>query len=156
MKLNIFSKAISIFIFLTTVLIISTAAQSDARMSVTVADANGAVVAGARVTVTNEETGESRTVAVKNDGTFTILALKPTKYTIKATADNFEVTTKSGINLLVGQALALDLTLSAKGVAIQIDVVSGVDNIVNTASASMSANVNPREVEGLPINGRQL
>ena len=156
MKLNTFSKAISIFLFLTSVLVINTAAQSDARVSGTVADANGAVIAGASVTVTNEQTGEARTVTAKDDGTFTVLALKPTKYTIKAAADSFETTTKSGVDLLVGQALGLDLTLSAKGVSVQVDVVSGQDNIVNTASASMSANVNPREVEGLPVNGRQL
>ena len=38
-------------------------------------------VASATVTVTNEMTGETRTITVNEDGTFTIAALKPSKYT---------------------------------------------------------------------------
>ncbi len=155
MKTKLFASsftAILILIFS----FLSVSAQSDGRIAGSVNDANGAVVAGATVAVTNELTGESRTVTVNSDGTFTIAALKPSKYTIKVSAANFEPIAKTGVDVLVGQALNLDLVLGAKGVAVQVDVVSGQDNIVNTASASLSANVNPREVEGLPINGRQL
>ncbi len=157
MKTKLFALTNSAIFILIFSLFISVSAQSDqGRISGSVADANGAVVAGATVTVTNEQTGEARTVTAKDDGTFSILALKATKYKISASAGNFETSTRGGIDLLVGQALDLNLVLSAKGVAVQVDVVSGQDNIVNTASASMSANVNPREVEGLPVNGRQL
>ena len=157
MKTKLFALTYSAIFILIFSLFISVSAQSDqGRISGSVADANGAVVAGATVTVTNEQTGEARTVTVKDDGTFSISALKATKYKISASTGNFETSTRGGIDLLVGQALDLNLVLSAKGVAVQVDVVSGQDNIVNTASASMSANVNPREVEGLPVNGRQL
>lgn len=157
MKTKIFVQTISAILILIFSLIISVSAQSDqGRIAGSVADANGAVVAGASVTVTNQQTGEARTVTAKDDGTFSFLALRASKYTIKASANNFETTIKTGVDLLVGQALDLDLVLAAKGLAAQVDVVSGQDNIVNTASASMSANVNPREVEGLPVNGRQL
>ena len=65
-------------------------------------------------------------------------------------------TTKRSVDLLVGQQLTWISSFRPKGVAVQVDVVSGEDNIVNTSSASMSANVSQREVEGLPVNGRQL
>ena len=156
MKTSTFVKTFSAVFILIFTFLISVAAQSDGRITGTVADANGAVIVGASVTVTNESTGEARTVTAKDDGTFTVLALKPTLYTITASANNFETSKKTGVAVLVGQALSLDLTLAAKGFSVQVDVVSGQDNIVNTASASMSANVNPREVEGLPVNGRQL
>lgn len=132
------------------------AAQSGQRIAGTVSDTAGAVVPGATVSVKNEQTGETRNVTADSDGGFTVVGLQPAKYTITVTAANFETTTKTGIELLVGQTMNLDLTLAAKGFAEQVDVVSGEDNIVNTTSASMSANVNTREVEGLPINGRQL
>ena len=157
MKTKLFALNFSATFILIFSLSMTVLAQSDqGRITGNVADVNGAVIAGAIVTVTNEKTGEVRTVTVKEAGTFSILALKAAKYTIAATAGNFAPTTKTGVDLLVGQALDLDLVLAAKGVAVQVDVVSGQDNIVNTASASMSANVNPREVEGLPVNGRQL
>lgn len=138
------------------VLTAAASAQSDGRIYGTVTDANGAVIAGASITVTNQATGEARTVAAKPDGTFAVLALKPSKYTVAASAGNFQTATQPNIDLLVGQQLNLELKLQAQGVAATVDVISGEDNVVNTSSASMSANVNPREVEGLPINGRQL
>lgn len=132
-------------------------AQADqARVAGNVTDVNGAVIVGATVKVTNEQTGETRTVTAGDDGAFRVVALKPSIYTIAASAANFETTTKKGVALLVGQETGVDLVLPAKGVAISVDIVAGNDTIINTASASMSANVNPREVEGLPINGRQL
>ncbi len=132
-------------------------AQSDlARVAGTVTDANGAIVAGATVTVTSEKTGETRTVSVNADGTFSIVALKPTLYTVTASANNFETSTKKNVEFLLGQEVNLTLILQPKGVAAVVNVVSGDDSAINTASASLSANVTPREVEGLPINGRQL
>lgn len=135
---------------------ITTAQIDQGRIAGTVTDANGGVVSGASVTVTNEKTGEVRTVSAKADGTFLVVALIPTRYTVAASAANFETTTRKSLDLLAGQALNLDLVLQAQGVAVQVDVISGEETLVNTASASMSANVNGREVEGLPINGRQL
>ena len=157
MKLNTFSKAISIIIFLTTVLITNVPAQSDkSRVSGNVSDSNGAAIAGAVVTVTNEKTGETRTVTTKSDGTFQIIQLNPTAYTVSATADNFETAKRTAVQLLVGQEATVDLVLQAKGVTVQVDVTSTEDAAINISSASMSANVNPREVNGLPLNGRQV
>lgn len=130
--------------------------QSDGRISGTVTDANGAVVPGATLTVTNEVTGEERTIVAKEDGSFSVAALKPSRYSITAAKANFQPSVKSGIEILVGQQLSVDLVLQAEGVSAQVDVISGDEFIVNTSSASMSVNVNKREVEGLPVNGRQL
>lgn len=121
----------------------------------TVTDASGAVVPGASINIKNEKTGESRTIAVTADGTFSIVALQPSTYTIVATGGNFEPAKQSNVQYLVGQELKL-LILQVKGVAAQVDVVSGEDVPLNISSASMSVNVTPREVAGLPINGRQL
>ncbi|MEO6467150.1 MAG: carboxypeptidase regulatory-like domain-containing protein [Pyrinomonadaceae bacterium] len=126
------------------------------RIAGSVIDAAGGMVPGVTVTVTNESTGEVRTATTKQDGSFLVVALKPTKYTVAASAANFESTSKKGIDLPVGQQVDVELKLQAQGVTAQVDVTGGSDAVVNTSSASLSANVNPREVEGLPINGRQL
>jgi hypothetical protein len=130
-------------------------AQSDSRIAGTVTDTNGAVVAGASVTVKNEKTGEERTVAANNDGVFFVVALKPSTYTITARANNLEFTQKN-IELLVGQEANVPVVLQVKGVEATVNVVSNEELAINTSSASMSANVNQREVQGLPVNGRQL
>ena len=132
-------------------------AQADqARIAGTVTDTNNAAIPAATVTVTNEQTGETRTVTTNAEGAYSVFALKPAKYTVTATAANFETAIKKSVELLVGQQTSLDIQLPAKGLAVAVDVVSGEDTIVNTSSAAMGANVTPREVEGLPLNGRQL
>ncbi|MFM9904521.1 MAG: carboxypeptidase regulatory-like domain-containing protein [Pyrinomonadaceae bacterium] len=156
MKTNIFVRAFSAIFILTFALLINVSAQSDGRIAGSVTDANGGVVAGSTVTVTNEQTGEARTVTANDDGSFLVVGLKPSKYTVAASGGNFDASSQKGIELLVGQELNLTMILQAKGVSAQVDVVAGEDSIVNTSSAGLSANVNPREVEGLPINGRQL
>lgn len=131
------------------------AQTSDARISGTVTDVNGAVVSGATVVVKNEKTGEERTVVAGKDGLFIVPALQPSNYTITASANNLEFSQK-GVQLLVGQEVNLPIVLQVKGSTVQVDVVSTEELAVNTSSASISANVNQREVEGLPVNGRQL
>ena len=126
------------------------------RISGIVTDANHAVVPGAAVSVTSEQTGEERIVTTRSDGTYLVLALHPGKYTVNASAAGFEAVIRRSVDVLVGKEVRLDLSLPVKGAAVNVDVVAGQDNIVNISSASMSANVTEREVDGLPINGRQL
>lgn len=156
MKKRIFSKLISTIFTILFLQASGILAQSGQRITGTVADNAGAVVPGANVTIKNEQTGETRTAVTDNGGAFSVIGLQPTKYTITASAANFETTRKAGVELLVGQTLNLELVLFAQGLTAQIDIVSGEDTIVNTSSASMSVNVNPREVKGLPLNGRQV
>ena len=149
------SQTLSIFtlLFLTNLVVFG---QTNAQIVGTVTDTNGAAIAGATVVVKNEKTGQERTATAKDDGSFTVTALNPAPYTISASANNFETAVQNKFELLVGQTANLNLTLSPKGVAAQVNVVTGEEVGLNVASASMSANVNQREVEGLPINGRQL
>ena len=131
-------------------------AQTDqGRIVGTVSDAAGAIIPGASVTVKNERTGEERTVTTNDSGYYIVSALKPAVYTVTASAQNLNVRV-ANVQLLVGQELTLTLTLQATGVEAKVDVVAGGDTAVDTGSAAMGVNVNPREVEALPLNGRQL
>ncbi|HZJ45996.1 MAG TPA: TonB-dependent receptor [Pyrinomonadaceae bacterium] len=133
-----------------------TFAQTDqGRISGTVTDAHGGLLPGATVVVKNERTGEERTVTTSDSGYYIVSALRPSSYTVTASAQNLTVRLTS-VQLLVGQELNLGLTLQATGVEEKVDVVATPDLAIDTNSASMGVNVNPREVEALPLNGRQL
>ncbi len=154
---NKFTFASVLTAFLTVIFLTGAAfAQSDSRISGTITDANGAIVAGANVTVKNEKTGEERTVVAKSDGTFIVVALKPSTYMVTASANNFENFVQQNIELLVGQTTNVAVILQVKGTVVKVDILSNEELAINTSSASMSANVNQREVQGLPVNGRQL
>jgi hypothetical protein len=58
--------------------------------------------------------------------------------------------------LNVGQELTLDLGLQTVGASETVNVTASSESTLDTGSARIGANVNQREVEGLPINGRQL
>lgn len=135
---------------------LSASAQTDrGRIVGTVTDANGAIVLGATVLVKNEGTSEERTTTTNESGYYIIASLRPAFYTVKASAQNLTVQA-TNVQVLVGQELTLDLTLQATGVEAKVDVTTTGSSAIETGSASMSVNVNPREVEALPLNGRQL
>jgi hypothetical protein len=131
-------------------------AQTDqGRIAGTVTDANGALVPGAAIVVKNERTGEERTATTSEVGYFIVSALRPSTYSVTANAK--DLTAKStNIELLVGREFTLTMIVQPTGVAASVDVTAGGETTLETSSASMGANVNPREVEGLPINGRQV
>jgi hypothetical protein len=120
-----------------------------------VTDANGGVVPGAAVLIKNDRTGDERTATTNDAGYYVISALKPSVYSVTATAQNLSIRV-SNVEVLVGQETKLALTLQPTGVEAKVDIVAGGDTALDTASAAMGVNVNPREVEALPLNGRQL
>jgi hypothetical protein len=131
-------------------------AQADqGRISGTVTDEHGGLVPGASIVVKNDRTGEERTAVTNEVGYFIISSLRPSTYTVTASAK--DLTAKStNVQVLVGQEFTLTLVVQPTGLAATVDVMAGGEAILDAGSAAMGANVNPREVEGLPNNGRQL
>ncbi len=145
------------FSILTLILAANAFAQAEQGKIVgQVIDANGAIVPGATVTAVNVGTNETRTVTANNDGNYSIAPLKAAMYKIEVSAANFGKKTVTDVELSVGQQLNLDLPLSPEAQTVTVDVVGGSEAAIDTGSASMSATVNQREVQDLPLNGRQV
>jgi len=131
-------------------------AQTDTgRIAGTVKDQNGGLVPGATVTARNLRTGDERTAIANEEGYYTIAALKASAYTVTATGRDLSGTVENA-TINVGQELTINIAMTPTGVSATVNVVGGEETLANTGSAAMGANVNPREVEGLPLNGRQL
>ena len=149
------------FILLLTILLtacsgLSAIAQTDARVIGVVRDQTNAVIPNATVLVKNERTGEERTATSNAEGNFVVTNLKPSAYKITVSAANFAASNYCSIELVVGQALSLEIELKPAGTNESINIVGGAEAALDLSSARMGANVNEREVGGLPINGRQL
>ncbi len=157
MNFNSRFKTFALAVGLSLLLTLNLFAQTDqARIVGTVTDEAGALVPGATILVKNEKTGEERTVITNGDGAYIITALKASYYTITVSKTTFGVAESKNVQLSVGQELNLNITLQPAGATAVVNVVSESESAINMASASMSANVNEREVKGLPVNGRQL
>ena len=151
-----FARLLAVLVVATVFAAPASFAQGDqGQITGTIHDATGAIIPGVDVTVTNEKTGETRTALTNERGDYVVAALKPSIYKVTANLTGFSPSEANGIQLVVGQRLALDLTLRPAGVAESVTVEIAPE-VVDTSSASMSANVDVREVGSLPINGRQL
>jgi len=141
---------------LTVALPLTAAAQTDSgRISGNVIDQTSAFVPGATVTVKNTKTGETRTVTSDDKGHFLVTPLKPSTYTITVQKAGFAVIEYTDMPVAVGQELALDFQFQTAAAQETITVV-GSSPVIDLSSAKIGANVSEREVEGLPVNGRQM
>src|SRR5207344_2966272 len=87
--------------------------------------------------------------------TFLLSGLKPSVYTVRAAKDGFAPVEYSDMPLAVGQELHIDFEFKPAGVQESVTVV-GSSPVLDLSSARIGVNVSPREVEGLPVNGRQM
>src|SRR3974390_2181228 len=78
-----------------------------ARLSGTVLDPNDAVVPAAKVTLSNTQTGFTRSINSSESGTYTFTLIPPGRYDIKVEKEGFSASVLSGIALTVGQATTL-------------------------------------------------
>ena len=131
-------------------------AQTDSgRFSATVRDSSNAMVPNAAVTLKNERTGETRTGATSASGSVLITNLKPSSYTIRVEKTGFAPIEYTNMIIAVGQELVLDFEFQPAGVTEAVNVVAAAP-LLDLSSATQGASVSPREVDGLPVNGRQM
>ena len=142
------------FLFLASALLWSQTDQ--ARFTGTVADATGAALSGAQVKITNQKTNQERLFTASDQGVFFANGLLPSTYKVEVSAPGFSPNIFEGIELGVGQARTLNVTLQAAGVVTEVTISAGGLAEVDTSSARMGVNVSPREVKELPLNGRQI
>jgi carboxypeptidase family protein len=128
---------------------------NEGRFTGTVLDGTGATLPGARIVVVNGRTGEQRSVTANAQGRYLVSGLKPSVYTIKATYDKFAPLEYTGLQLLVAQEFAIDLQLQAAGLTETV-TVTAESATIDRSSARLGVNVSQRDIENLPINGRQM
>lgn len=135
-------------------------AQSEsgsAAIEGTVRDSNNAVVAGATVTVRNEEIGLERTTSTNGDGIFAIRVLPVGLYTVQVSATGFSPRTIENIRLQVGEATSVEVILQPQTVSATVNVnAEATTEMLDTETQSTGAIITPRFVSDLPIRGRNF
>jgi hypothetical protein len=121
----------------------------------TVKDIKEAVVPGATVTVTNSATGLSRTATTNETGVYRIDLLPAGVYEIKVNASGFGELTAPKVELLVGKTTTQDFSLSP-GTRAETVTVTSEAPLLDQQKTDVGQNITPREVEELPLNGRDL
>ncbi len=128
-------------------------AQSTGTIIGVVKDSSGAVVAGAKVTAREPDTGVTRTVTTGNDGAFRFDAMSVGTYSVTVEASGFQTSVQNGLTVAVAQEVAANFSLQI-GQATQTVSVSTQAAQVDTATSSLSSLVTPTTISNLPLNGR--
>lgn len=131
----------------------STNAQTAGTLTGTVLDPNGAAVAGADVTATDNGTQRARTVKTNDQGHFTLPQLEFGTYTVTVAGSGFKSYTATEVKIDVGRDYSLNVQLEPGALQENVTVVAGAD-VVNSTSAELSATVGQRQIQELPLNGR--
>ena len=119
-----------------------------------VTDPSGAVVSGAKISISNKATGRVLTVTSTAAGAYTSGALTPGNYTLRVEAAGFK-TSEGPITVEVGVTAPGNVKLQV-GQTSQVVEVQGEAVAVNTQQATVQGVLNTEQIENLPINGRNF
>jgi Carboxypeptidase regulatory-like domain len=133
----------------------ATAFGQTAQLTGRISDQGGAVIHGAKVTITNEGNGFKRETTSNDEGYFTVPSLLPGSYQVSIQKEGFKPILQTGLVLQVEQVARLDFTLQTGTVTDAVEVQSGAVAL-DSESASIGQVVSQRQVNDLPLNGRNF
>jgi hypothetical protein len=119
----------------------------------TVTDNSGAVVPKAAVTVTNTGTSVASHTQTSDTGNYTVPYLIPGTYSVSVEAPGFQKAVVDNISLVVDQQARVDAVLKP-GTVTEVVEVRANPVALDTDNAAVSQLVSNRQVEDLPLNGR--
>ncbi|MDR5728406.1 MAG: TonB-dependent receptor [Terriglobia bacterium] len=119
----------------------------------TVKDQTGAVVKGAKITLTNQATQVVQTTQSTSTGTYVFSSVPVGTYTLRADAPGFKTYVDTGIQIHVQNIVTADVPLQPGAVRQQVTVTSAIP-LLQAQDASLGQTVPSVQINDLPLNGR--
>ena len=120
-----------------------------------VTDPSGAAVPNAVVTAVMQSTGQTYTTKTSSEGVYFIPYALPGTYTVTVKASGFRTHVQENVHLIATRAYGLNFKLQV-GTVSQTVTVTGTPPLIETASGSGGTLIQGKELEALPLNGRQV
>ena len=127
------------------------ASAQEATFTGTVTDSTGAVLPGVTITAVHGASGNTFVSVTDERGDFR-LPVRVGNYTITAELSGFTTVNRS-LQILIGQTTEVDVQMTPSSVQETV-TVTGEAPLVDTTSSTVGANIDPRQMQDLPINGR--
>lgn len=123
-------------------------------ISGTVTDPQGAVVSGAKVTITNPETNYTTSLTTSAQGTFDAASLPPAQYKVTIEATGFSAyTTNTIVRVGVNAPVTAKLSVGAANTSVEVTAEAVT---VDTTKATVQGVITAAQIENLPLNGRNF
>jgi Carboxypeptidase regulatory-like domain len=132
---------------------VASLAQQNGGISGVVTDETNRVLVDATITATDLESGRRFVGLTDERGEYRLLNVPPGRYGLEVSRVGFETATIRSFELLVGQFERVPFTLKVGGLQDQV-TVAGDQPLVNVTSSAVSGNINRRQMENLPLAGR--
>lgn len=129
---------------------------ANATLTGTIVDPAGAVIAGAKVTATQTATAVARDAVTNTDGLYVFSNMPPGTYEVRMEATGFAAQVTKDVSLSVGQTLTLNAALQISSKEIVVDFFDEPPPLINNSSSLVDGLIQSREVESLPLNGRNF
>jgi outer membrane receptor protein involved in Fe transport len=150
MNLKLKSMAFILFSFIVLSGLTSRAQTSKGAIVGVVRDQSDAAIAKANVTVTNEQTGETRTVISNDRGEYQIEAIGSGLYTLKAESAGFATQNVTHLKVNPSVSTSFDLVLAVARENTSVTVQANT-NTINTDNGELSGTIDSSELRNLPI-----
>jgi len=118
----------------------------------TVTDSTGGVLPGVSITAVNTATGNTFTAITDATGAYRI-PVRVGTYRISSELSGFQTATREGVDLLLGRQAVIDLRMAPASLSESVTVTSEAP-LIDTTTATVGANIDPRQMQDLPVNGR--
>jgi Carboxypeptidase regulatory-like domain/TonB dependent receptor len=152
-KMNIAARIVLLALALSLMSLPSLAQSTAGRVLGTIADQSGASVAGATVVVTDTQRGTSRTLTSDASGDYVAADLIPGTYKIRVEAKGFKSVERTSVTIEVATDVRVDFTLQPGNVSEIVTVTEEVP-LLNTTSSTLGGTLSNKEINDLPLNGR--
>jgi hypothetical protein len=129
------------------------AQSTNGRMVVTVKDQTGAVISGATLTITNEGTNQQINATTNDSGNYVSPLLSVGLYTVTVEAPGFKKAISEKVKIDVGQEYGIVVQMEAGGGS-EVVLVNAGEELVQTSNAEVKNVVTQKQVQELPLNGR--
>ena len=137
----------------------SLSGQASAGITGTITDTSGAVIANAKITITNEGTSVESHAVSSSVGTYSVKGLNPGKYRVKVETPGFKVSVQEDVNVEVSTTATIDVQV-ATGAATETVSVTAQQIALNTTAPELGSTIEPVVVAALPVEvsgrGRQI
>ncbi len=123
-------------------------------VSGTVTDPSGAVIPGAKVAVTNVDTGVTVTDRANGAGIYNVRFLQIGKYTVTTTAKGFTTQTFGPFSLEIGQTAKVDVKLAVGSDTTKVDVSTSQTPLLDSEDSKIATTLTANMIGNVPLSGR--
>ncbi len=127
----------------------------NSRVSGTVKDTADAVVPGVKVTLTDTKTRETKTTTTNEEGVFNIVDVRAGTYVVLAERASFKKKQVTDLEVHIDVPVVLNLVLEPGGVSETVSVTASESQaLIRSEDAKLSTTIDVKQVQDLPLNGR--